>query len=993
MLGSLAIEVDGQLRAVARPRTRAVLARLLLSANRLVTTESLVDALWGQAPPATARSQIQTAVSAVRQALRDMGCENLLKTSFSGYQLDVAPADSDLIVFTTTIEQARRVAEEDPAEAAHLIKQALLLWRGPALSEVVGSFVDSARAGLQEQYLTAVERLAELQLRMGRHEEVAVELAPVAKEHPRRESLVRSLALALHRCGRRADALAVLQAQREHLVEEFGTDPAPATCELEQSIQRADPHLDRIGSVSTTVSGPGINSLPTDVAGFSGRRSHLTDLDTAAAALVTITGSGGIGKTALALHWAHRAVDRYPDGVLYVDLHGFGRQQPSSPVQALSRLLYQLGVPPEQIPSQEGFAVDLYRSRAAGKRLLVVVDNARDCDQVRPLLPNSLTSRTLVTSRHELSGLVARDGAHCLRLSVLNPAEALELLARSLPQASPAVLHELARLCAYVPLALRIAAAAIATGTSQDGVEYVAGLRTVDRLSLLGVEGDDDTAVAATFDLSYAMLEPAVQRMFRLLSVVAGPDFCAQEAASLAGLPGPHALRLLKTLTHHHMVEERAPGRFGFHDLLRLYAAHLLEATDGGDARKAAETALAQHYLHHVVAAAHALYPQLLRLPADEADWPLRFADRPEAMEWLNTQRASLVASIVAFADQGHPEFAWRLADGMRGYFFLRMFPVEWQSVAEAGLRAAQAQGDHHGQAAAHLNLADFYGRQGFHDLADRAFGSAAEHAQAAGWREAEATIMGSQGGLWRLQGRPSEAAQLMERSLALNVEIGRLDGQGVNHGNLGALYGELGDYAKAQEHLQRSLAHYSGKGVPMAEAFLLTSLGELALWRGELSSAEEYVRQGFAMHEELADTCGQAVTTRVLAEVQVKRGNFAAALELMESAIALANDSDDRWVQASCLQAQALALRSNGSLAEALPIATRAVELAREVKHVYAEARALIELAEVQSALGETEQAVSAARRAHLLASGAGYTAVADQASGLIGFLTGALA
>ena len=561
---------------------------------------------------------------------------------------------------------------------------------------------------------------------------------------------------------------------------------------------------------------PAPNALPAAPPTFTGRDEHLAQLDSLLSGLpptrvAAITGSGGIGKTALALHWAHRSQHEFPDGLLYVDLRGFSHRPPLPPVDALWRLLHQLGVPPEKIPMHEEYAADLYRAQVSGKRIFVLLDNARNSEHVRPLLPGGSTCRALVTSRTVLSGLVARDSAWPVRLDVLNAAQARRLLAAILDSAVDGPdLDELAQLCAYVPLALRIAAASLVGQPAERLRQYVVQMRSADRLGTLQLDGDDHTAMGATFQLSYELLEPGAQRLFRLLSLVQGSDFTLDTAADLAGVPGSQARALLAAIAGAHLVQERLPGRYGFHDLLRLYAAKLLATHESETERGQGLERLYAHYLSRVDAAARLLYPQVLRLPiSSRAQKTFEHHSDAEAIAWLDAERKNLVAAISSGVDQGQRQAASHLADAMRGYFFLRMFTVDWHTVAHAAFQAAQACDDRPAQAAALLSLADLHWRQGEYDAADTVYGHAVEHAVAGGWTAGQATALGNLGALRRMQGRLIEGAHLIRQSLALNVEVGRTEGQAVNLGNLSLVYGELGDWEQAEDYGTRAYDLY----------------------------------------------------------------------------------------------------------------------------------------------------------------------------------------
>jgi len=962
---------------VPKPRSRAVLAFLLLSANRMVTTDAMVDAVWQEKPPATARNQIQLDISVVRRAIREAGLRDPITTTSSGYRIGVADDELDLLSFEA-LRRAARDRAADPAAAAGLLREALELWRGQPLGDVAGAFVSAAREALTDRYLTTAEDWADAGTRTGGQREVVPELSGLVRQHPLREGLSRQLALALHRDGRTGEALATLRALRTALTEELGVDMAPATIELEMSILRAD------APPAGPVAGPAVNALPRSASAFTGREPELRTLDRLLAAggsaLVTVTGSGGIGKTALALHWARRAAARYPDGLLYVDLGGFSERRPLSPTEALSRLLHQLGVAPARIPVHEEHAADLYRTSVAGRRVLAVLDNARDSDQVRPLLAAGAGCGALVTSRARLSGLVARDGAAALDLDVFSPPEARALLTALLgAEQHQGDLDELARMCAYVPLALRIAAAAILA--QPHGIAaYLARMRSADPLEALRLDGDDRTAMSTTLAYSYDLLDTDTRRLFRLLSLVPGPDVTADTAADLAGLPADQTRALLTKLVAVHLVEERAPGRFGFHDLLRLFAARQADA-DG----PAALDRLYAHYASRVEAAARRLYPQILRLPDDTAE-PHTFDTDADAVAWLDAERFNLAAAVTRGCEQGPRRPAWTIANNLRGYFFIRMFVVQWHAVAHAALRAAEAEGDERALAAAQLNLADLGWRQGDLAGAEAAFRLAEQHASAGRWPAGEATALGNLGGMRRMQGRLTDAVVLLERSLRLNTEIGRTEGQLVNLGNLGVTYGELGDWRRSEDYLVRTQEICERIGSRSGQAVSLSNLVETAMHLGDLDQAETRQAQALALHRQLGDKAGEASTIRSAAVIRLRRGDLPGALAVAGTAVDLAKESDDHRVLAHCLHVTATILDAGGDTGAALETAEQAAKLAHEAGHRFVETRALLGLARIHRSRHEPEHALARAREALVLAEGCGYRELAADATGLIG-------
>jgi tetratricopeptide (TPR) repeat protein/DNA-binding XRE family transcriptional regulator len=569
--------------------------------------------------------------------------------------------------------------------------------------------------------------------------------------------------------------------------------------------------------------------LPMDVAGFTGRADSLTWLDrlltagaeTAATVVISaIGGTAGVGKTALAIHWAHQIRADFPDGQLYVNLRGYAPAPPMRSVEALAHFLHALGIAAEQVPVELEEAAALYRTLLTDKRILVVLDNARDAEQVRPLLPGSSGCLVVVTSRDRLAGLVATHGAHRLGLDVLAPSEAVVLLAHILGEervaAEPQATAAVAEACGFLPLALRIAAANLLDQPQDSIADYVSRLRAGDRLGELAVDGDPQAAVGVAFDTSYATLDPQAQRLFRSLGLIPGPDVTAPAAAALTGMQRPAVEQVLDRLAGAHLLEPRAPGRFGFHDLLRLYARQRSEAEDSEAERQAALGRLLEWYLHTAATATQLLYPTMVRLPLPPATSHLpvpAFSDRAQALAWLDAERPNLVAAVQHAAGHGPRPSAWLLADALHGYLWQGMYVVDWSAVAEAALAAAQAEGGPRAQSSAQLSLADLNLCLSRYRQAIEHYSRALALNQQTGWLEAQAATLSKLGVAYARSGRLAEAAHHHHRALALNQRIGRLGGQATNLGNLGVVYLEQGRLEAAFDHHAQALALFRQLG------------------------------------------------------------------------------------------------------------------------------------------------------------------------------------
>jgi tetratricopeptide (TPR) repeat protein/transcriptional regulator with XRE-family HTH domain len=774
----------------------------------------------------------------------------------------------------------------------------------------------------------------------------------------------------------------------------------PARARFDAASRQAD---DRPPPALAATAGPSPTAplapaqLPADVAGFTGRGPHLDALDallddrgepaargqSSGVVISAIAGAAGVGKTALALHWAHRARERFGDGQLYVNLHGYAQGLPLSPLQALAQLLGALGVEADKIPVEVDQAAALYRSLLSERRMLVVLDNARDAEQVRPLVPGSPTCVLVVTSRSQLGGLVASHGARRLEVDVLTPDEAVSLLAwivgRDRVDAEPRAAVELAQACGHLPLALRIAAANLTCQPDQPVAGYLARLRADDQLAELAVDGDEVGAVRTAFDCSYVTLEADAQRLFRLLGLVPGPEFTPAAAAALAGMRVGRAGRLLQRLAAAHLVEPRAPGRFGFHDLLRLYAHQLAGNHDSEQERQAAVGRLLEWYLHTTRAADRLLYPQKMRLPtlAPAAGSPAPAAgleDRAEALTWLDTERACLVAATEHAAAHQQRPAAWLLADTLQSYFWERRHMLDWLAVAQAALRAAQADRDPQAQAAAHRTLGQARKCLGDYEQAAGHHRSALMLARQAGWVDGEAAALGNLGLVHSDLGQLQQAVDYHTQALALCQRIGHKGGQAAALGNLGDISQQLGRLEQAVDHLVQALALDREIGSGGGQAATLGTLGAVYRDLGRLDDAHVCLTQSLALARAVGNRYDEAFDLHSLASVQRDAGRWPLALEQAEAALAMAREIRELHLEADALNTLGSVELCLGRDQRAAAHHRAALDLARQISASYPRAEALLGLAATCRRLGQHDQAIEHAEQACGIAREAGF-------------------
>ncbi|MGH3679124.1 MAG: tetratricopeptide repeat protein [Natronosporangium sp.] len=631
--------------------------------------------------------------------------------------------------------------------------------------------------------------------------------------------------------------------------------------------------------------------------------------------------------------------DRFPDGQLYLNLRGYAVGSPLAPIEALAALLRSLGVPPEQIPTDEAQAAALYRTRLADRRMLVVLDNARAVDQVRPLLPGSAGSLVLVTSRDRLTGLVARDGACRITLDVLTQPEAHSLVARLLGEhrarAEPDALAELAEACAYLPLALRIAGANLVDRPGVSIEEYIGELRSGDLLTSLVADGDEESAVRGTLELSYRAIPEPARRTFRLLGLVPGPDVTVAAAAALIGTDETQTEPLLRQLASSHLLEQHVAGRYSFHDLLREYARNLAGAEDGEEDRAEAVHRLLDWYLHQSDRAARVLAPGILRLPVPSKRFPLEvatFGDPGDATAWLDAERDNLIAAVRRAADVGPRAFAWLLADALRGYLWHRGRKADWRTVANLSLAAAEHEGDLPAQTAIWVSLGDLFVSLGEYQQAIEHLRTALTFARRPAWPEAESTTIGKLGiAYWHL-GALDQAAEMLSQSLALRRKIGGLLEQAIALGNLGNVLREL----------------------------------------GRLQAAAEQYHQSAVIHRE-HHSRGEIIVLNNRAVAYHELGQLERALQFGSQALQMSRVHGSRHDEACALDSLAAAHRDVGHRVQALELAESALDLARRIGDRRTEADALNTLGSVQSKLGQIDHAIRSHERASAVAQRTG--------------------
>ncbi|MFI5591796.1 BTAD domain-containing putative transcriptional regulator [Amycolatopsis sp. NPDC051758] len=972
LLGPVTVFGDaGAVRPGGQKQT-SVLAALLLNPNRVVTEDRLIDLTWGENAPPSVRGRLQVHISELRKLL---GRDVILRRA-PGYVIEVAPGERDLDVFDDEVARAR--ATSGPEAVAHL-RTALALWDGTPLGGVSEALAAHQGPALAERRLVVLEELYEQELASGRHGEVVGELRQLVDEHPFRERLRATLMLALHRCGRTPEALETYARVHALLVDELGIEPGQALQDLQLRLLRGE------GEPAPVVApvAPRPAELPLDVRGFAGRAPELAALDEPGDVWV-ITGTAGVGKTALAVHWAHTARARYPDGQLYVNLRGFDADdEPLTPAAALAQLLRTLGVDLRDVPPGLDDQSKLYRSLLADRQALVVLDNARDAAQVLPLLPSS--GRVLVTSRHRLDELVARTGARSLALAQLREDDSRALLTALLGEratAEPEAADELARLCGHHPLALRIAAAN--TGGASIG-ELVDELRG-DLLAGLGFDGAEESAVAKAFSLSYQALPAGLRQAFRLLALVPGADFTAVAAAALLDVPAGEASRRLRGLAAANLLEAHAPRRYRFHDLARRYAEQCVRADEDELSRDRAWERLFTGYCAAADAAVALLGARIVTLPRDDAPAapsPVAFADAAEAVAWLDVEVPNLSAALRQAATRGPYPGAWYLADALRRFFHDHGRRAEWLELAPIVLRAAQDHGAQPAEALVHLSIGGAYFREGHHEAGIRHSEKAVLASRACGWRECEATAVANLGSMLEWTGRLSEAVEHSRRAIQLFRELGNRSGEALALNSLSCHYRQLGRLEQAEDCLVEAIALARKEDLAFWAAANLADLGWLLLATGRPAEADEVLGEALAAFRELGSSFGEATALTAISALQHSRGDAASAVRTASSALECVRRDGDRQVEAAALIALGRA-SEGGDLGVAERVLREARELTAESGLRGQQAEASATLARVLAASGRVAEAGEHARAALDAARAGGFRVV--EADALLG-------
>jgi DNA-binding SARP family transcriptional activator len=900
LLGPLMVRRDGTTLPIQRGKQRAVLAALLLNAGRVVSVDEIAAILWGASPPPSAPVTIRNYVKRLRQVLGETGRVRL-GTQRPGYRINLRPGELDVFQFEGLLAAARAAARSGSwPDAASQARQALTLWRGQPLADV-GSEALALRElpRLAERRLQALEVRIDADLHLSRHADVIAELERLVADNPLREHLSALLMTALYRDGRQADAMAVYRRAHRMTVQELGSEPGPELQHLHQRILVADPAL----AEPERAAPPLPAQLPADVPRFIGRGAeidrlrHVLQGEPGHGRIVAITGAGGLGKSALAVHVAHQIRNEFPDGQLFLELRG-SHAQSLDGTDALARLLRHLGAADAATVRDQAELAAEYRTRIANRRLLIVLDDARDAAQVRPLLPGTPSCAVLVTSRNWLPDL---QGSQLVVLEPLTEPEAAALFAEicgtdrvaAEPDATASVLAA----CAGLPLAVQIAASRLASRPGWD-VATLADQLVDERQRLDGLRVGD-LAVRTTFWISYSALLAApgpdrgeAARAFRLLGLWPGADVSLPAAAALLGLPEGLAAGLLDKLVEIHLLLAPAPARYRFHDLIRVFAAERADADEAPASRQAAIRRLLLWYLH----SADSAFSQLTRgvrehelklVPAESAVVPLAFTGYNAAADWSDSERANLASAALLASRQSEHAICAQLATvAWPGY--MRQPWEGWIDVLRAGIDSA-ASAEAHGDQAWLLNYL---------------------------------------GIAWMFRGSNQQALACLEQALGLSQQARDKLCQAVITAHLAIACKELKQYDRALVYFEKAGLDLQLLGSRQA-ARIVMNLGMLYLEVGRPREGASRMEQALAAMRQLGDLSMESLAHSHLADAYRQLGCHDEALRAARTALQISQRVRDQYQESAALLMLGLVLAETGDTEQARTYLTKARTLA----------------------------------------------------------------
>lgn len=984
LLGPLSLSVGDKELDLGGTRQRVVLATLALNANRMVPIEQLIDAVWDTSPPTTARAQIQICISGLRRVLSGVEDIARIRTRAPGYLLEIPEANLDVTQFNSLVASARAHIEADRlSEAVATLRSALSLWRGPALAGMYSELLRGGAAQLEDVKVGAIMERIRLDLALGRHEEVVGELSALVKEHPLRERLYENLMLALYRSGRQAEALEVCRRARATLMDELGIELGQSVRRLESAILNRDPELEvrDSGTAARTTATPAEHQavvprrLPASIADFTGRQAQLAEIkhvlgdhdrgQNYGVRIVSISGKGGVGKSTLALRAAHELRDAYPDGHLYGDLESPDGEDRMRGV--LARFLHALGVAGNAMPDDEEERGELYRSRVANKKVLVVLDGAMNEDQVIPLLPAGPGCAVIVTSRTRLSGL---PGAHEIGIEVFEVNRSLELLATIVGsgrlQAEPEAAHELVDLCGRLPLAIRIAGARLASRPHWRIDVLVARLRnTVRRLDELSYRGLE---LRSNIGLSYRTLSATARCLFRRFALITSPDCPGWTAAALLDTDPYDAFEVVESLVEAQLLDTvQYPGerlRYRFHDLIRVYATERLRAEESEAERTetverllGAWLARAEHAHRKEYGGDYAILHGTAPRWAGASELE-EIDEMGDQMEWLEIERRSLVSAAHLAADYGMSEACWDISLTSVTLFQVKGHFDDWRETAERALAVAEETGNRRGRAAMLYSLGGMHSLQTRLSEAERCFTAALEIFEQVGDEHGYALTLRNAATIDRL--RDGAAATMAKYEVALEKMrvVGDLIGEAYILQHMAKVCIDEGDGDRAQVLLDTALRCCMQVKYLRGEAQVLNRFSELYLFVNKVEQAHKALNRVLLIVRDIGDRIGEAHALYRLGVVRQRSGRLDNAETTLQHSLSLAHEVGERMVAGSAYYALGEIALARGQGAAGADHVDAALSLFTELGSTIWRAKALILRSDIHQGRGEDMEA-----------------------------------
>jgi DNA-binding SARP family transcriptional activator/tetratricopeptide (TPR) repeat protein len=992
ILGPLEVVHQGSRVRIEGAKQCMALAVLLLEAGHAVPLHRFIDALWDGRAPNTARRQVQNTVAGLRRSLTEYGPDPIERIRES-YRINAV--ELDWADFKRDTARARALAKAGAfGDAADLLVESLGRWRGPALADLNGDRIQAFALHLNETRSVAVESLIDAELEIGRHASAADRARELLASHPNRQQTVRRLMRGLHDGGHTAEALAVFDGFRTRLAEDLGLDPDGALNELHQRILRAEvpspvhppqpparPALKRRDEADSAPPVPA--QLPADTSVFVGRETQLAQLDSllepGAPSMAAVTGAGGCGKTALAVHWGYRRRDRFPDGQLYLNLRGYDTGAPLEPIDAIRSILRALDCPGPQIPDSLPDAAALYRSLVCERKLLVVLDNARSAAQVRPLIPGGSGTVTIVTSRDRMQGLIALHGAKPIRVGPLSDREAAALLTAivedTLLTSDPQALQRISEFCGRHPLALRIAGANLAGGAYESAAGFADNLaKSADRLELLSLAGDPEAGVSAIFDRSVQALDGDAFSMMCRLGAIPGEDYAADLVDAIGADLGSRAKSAVSRLVEGHLLERHRQDRYRFHDLMRLYLEPLQSAALGDEERaEIIERFIDWHYRERRVDEFANLVDACRLLAEHPSVWRLVLALRPQLRRGYHLERLGGIADRALQSSERNGD--------LTGVLQMRAFLCSLESMradmpaarrhGEAAMSMVQAlgQGDELGEVSNAYGIALFHA--GLIREAEPFVEKAAEVAQANGLERNIVSRISNLGAIHRRLGRYREAETYFTRAIAIADVTGEIT---IARVGLGLAHIETGRLHAAAPVLENALNEADGLPYPLYRSTCLFARGELHFNRGNLLQAHDDLVESAELAAEYGLRNEEFEARGRLSTFLARQGEYELGRRQIETVLARIDESRDAAMAARAWMAATETLANCDPIA-AIRYGERARQDFEQRRIPWEHGRTLLAMAEAHQELGHRDKAGNLASRALTVLESIGVT------------------